>query len=332
MAEAYPQRFVKCLCCQYESDSEADLLNHVTVHCYEKNYRIPCFFCCQSVKTIQLYNRHSKICPKKERIEAESEIIVQSDFFWHCKNCPEKINISGTDSNDDFLKVRDHLFGHSIKKEVVFCPNPKCEISYDLYRSFTRHMRNKHEIPEDFRLRCDGKKYSEIRPEDIFEPITDNSESETEDEQAFLPQSELSSNNEVVQELVDQTELLEQDPSTTDNLFKMNSIIKRNEALFALRLTAKASLSQEIVSEIFSFCEDIHKLKLEFITTKLKQDFAGETNTKIEDAIETAKIMDHLAGLGKAGLSTHYRRDKMLQTYFDFIVPKVTRIELSFYI
>ena len=56
------------------------------------------------------------------------------------------------------------------------------------------------------------------------------------------------------------------------------------------------------------------------------------SHTKIEDAIETAEIMDHLAGLGKAGLSTHYRRDKMLQTYFDFIVPKVTRIELSFYI
>ena len=63
--------------------------------------------------------------------------------------------------------------------------------------------------------------------------------------------------------------------NTTKNadVFAMNSIIEKFEARFALKLSSKDLLARQVVNDVFAFCSDVHSMKLELISTKLKEKF-----------------------------------------------------------
>ena len=61
--------------------------------------------------------------------------------------------------------------------------------------------------------------------------------------------------------------------------------IHRMEALFTLKVTANANLSQEVVDEILAFIEDIHKSKLGYIKHQLTGKFGGENSVKVKTGI-----------------------------------------------
>ena len=100
----------------------------------------------------------------------------------------------------------------------------------------------------------------------------------------------------------------------------IHTAIDRVEASFALKVSCKDLLPQDVVNDIFAFCSQIHSMKLEVITSELKELFANKNNVKIQDVTETISLVDHVTGLGNS-LTTHYRRDQMLKTKFNFIEP-----------
>ena len=69
MAEAFPEQFGRCLNCDFESTNETDFLNHVRIHQYEKDFKIPCFFCPQVLRTFQLHKKHKKTCKGKSALK-----------------------------------------------------------------------------------------------------------------------------------------------------------------------------------------------------------------------------------------------------------------------
>ena len=106
------------------------------------------------------------------------------------------------------------------------------------------------------------------------------------------------------------------------DISKLNSIIRKSECDFALKLTSKCLLPQEVVNDIFSFCQGIHDQKMEFISAKLKKTFIDRNELKIDEVIETAELLNDVAGSGHS-LLTHFKREKLLHSQYDFIKPEV---------
>ena len=117
-------------------------------------------------------------------------------------------------------------------------------------------------------------------------------------------------------------------------LSEMHSSIDKMQAKFFLRLSSKHLLSQEVISDIHSYCEEIHKSKMDFVSLKLQNEF-GERLVTVSKVIETIKLMDNVTGL-KNELSTHYKRDQYFKANFNFIQAEkiilgYTRQIASFY-
>ena len=80
MAEAFPEKlYVRCLSCNFESYNEKDFLNHVRIHQYEKDFRIPCILCPQVLKTFPLYKKHRRkhakgMCLKRNLTQTSQHI------------------------------------------------------------------------------------------------------------------------------------------------------------------------------------------------------------------------------------------------------------------
>ena len=107
-----------------------------------------------------------------------------------------------------------------------------------------------------------------------------------------------------------------EDTLETVDIFALNLAIEKYEAKFALKLSSKHLLARTVVNDIFSFCSDIHAMKLDLITTKLKEKFADSSSLKVDDIIETIDLVDNVTGLGNK-LETHYKRDGILKSRFD---------------
>ena len=100
---------VNCLNCPIKVYSEEELLNHVRIHEHEANFKIPCMFCPQKMKSIRTYRKHRQICNQhslhKEMLresdaESQKESLKESDAesqcYWQCQNCShsEVVNFS----------------------------------------------------------------------------------------------------------------------------------------------------------------------------------------------------------------------------------------------
>ena len=84
-------------------------------------------------------------------------------------------------------------------------------------------------------------------------------------------------------------------------------------------MSAKHTISRDILNDIIQFSERVHSAKLEIMINQLKEDYLD--NQDIEKVLEDLEYMDNVLGL-KENLSTHYRREKYLKTRFSFIEPE----------
>ena len=78
--------------------------------------------------------------------------------------------------------------------------------------------------------------------------------------------------------------------------------------------------SQELVSDIVAFCDDIHKSKIEVIIQLLNRRF-GQDLVQLDQITDTIKLVDGTIGL-REELSTDYRRKKYIKEKFNFIEPE----------
>ena len=322
MAQALSEKKVKCLCCTYENQNENEFLDHVRIHRFEKNYKIPCAFCPQTLKTVKLFYKHKKSCPgrKPNNDQQNHEVDIQSNFFWGCEHCPQKIQINIAQDSNDFNHVTEHLYVHSRNGETVKCPVLSCNKSYEIAKSFSNHY-NIHKVREEFEIKNHLENES-----------TDATESENEQEIQLVNTdsnvaSDVESNSDELQETVDLALAQTQEKMVKSHaeIAQLNAMIQSSEAKFALKMSSISLLPRHTVNDIFSFCDMIHQMKMELIVSKLENKFVDIENLNISDVNETINLVDDVAGLGSQ-LLTHHMREKVLNLHFQFITPKVTRI------
>ena len=128
--------------------------------------------------------------------------------------------------------------------------------------------------------------------------------------------------------------MLDNQPEIISNskISDMHSAIDRMQTVFALKLVAKDLLSQNLVSEIITFCNDVHDSKMDLIAQQLKRK-CSEDSVSIHNVLKKIKLVDHSTGL-KQELSTPYRRTQYFKRKWQFIDPQRTPIgpnEESFY-
>ena len=280
--------------------------------------------CPQELKSFTNYERHKKVCVKLSPIEKGIQREDAETLFWQCKNCSENLPISAVQDITDFKRITKHLYVHARNKERVECP--VCNLSYDLYEALNKHM-NKHKRKEEFLVQREMLNLNEsIERNDLL--FDDSIENDNEIASDTL-QQERETNP-----LHDQPTLPVQD-SLNSSVFELSSNIEKFEASFALKLSSKYLLARNVIDDIFSYCANIHRMKLELITAKLNEKFDENPNINICDVTETIEFVDNIIGLGSK-LDTHYKREKVLKTKFDFIEPErifigKIREEPSFY-
>ena len=101
-------------------------------------------------------------------------------------------------------------------------------------------------------------------------------------------------------------------------------------------MSAKHTISRDILNDIIQFSERVHSAKLEIMINQLNKDYSD--NKDIEKVMEDLEYMDNVLGL-KGKLSTHFRREKYIKERFSFIEPeripiksrKEEETETSFY-
>ena len=113
-------------------------------------------------------------------------------------------------------------------------------------------------------------------------------------------------------DIVESSNDYEDMPDAIDT-YEMNLAIKKFEAKFALKLFSKELLPQRVVNDMFGYSSDIHTMKLEVITTKLKEKFAGKNYVRVEDILEAIHLIDNVTGL-RNKLDTHFKRDQILKS------------------
>lgn len=140
MAQSHTENNVKCLGCDYQTSIEDDFLDHVKSHLFEPNFKIPCMFCFQKLKTVELYKKHKKTCVGIGNSDDTNQQKIEPQSEWQCQNCPEKITISVVLTSVDYGRITTHLKKHVKKREPVNCPNngPSCRSPYNAYTTFNR--------------------------------------------------------------------------------------------------------------------------------------------------------------------------------------------------
>ena len=83
----------------------------------------------------------------------------------------------------------------------------------------------------------------------------------------------------------------------------------------------KHLLSQDLVSEVLAFCNDIHSSKIELINQKLHHRFDSENLVEIDKVTENIKLVDSVTG-SKNDLSSHYKREQYIRNNFKFVEPQ----------
>ena len=97
MASVVSEKKGRCVCCSYESYKESEFLEHLKSHICEKNFKVPCIFCGQTLKDFKTYKKHKKSCVElKAKNHSQMDICdkdLHFDLLWACENCPQKIGI-----------------------------------------------------------------------------------------------------------------------------------------------------------------------------------------------------------------------------------------------
>ena len=321
MAQVNPEIDFTCLSCSYRSDKEKQFLKHVSVHRFEPNFKIKCRVCPQKLKTKRSYRKHKKTCPGLVHVEERNEKETQSKLNWQCPNCPQVIQINSEQSIEDFQReggVKKHLYKHSSTKEIVKCPIVTCpnfDQPYNAYSTFNQHI-NKHIRRKEF----------VVKTTENIQPLPDHNPNSNEDlvhREPLLVEdvepnsiSDSDSSHSDREHQIDLPVLQEQD----NDIYAMNSLIEKTEAIFALKLCSKNLLPQEVVNDVFSFCAQIHEMKLELITKKLNDMYVQDTDLNIQNVTDTVDLIDNATGLG-SNLATHYKREKLFRDKFDIIEP-----------
>lgn len=314
MAEPLPQIVMKCLSCPFRCGNENDFLKHLSVHKFESNFRIPCRFCPQTFKEMKYYMAHKNLCAGQKHCEQTIDPPdVNNHTLWECKNCLEKLVVHSVQNITDYQKVTSHVFQHSRNNEKVKCPF--CNVSYDKYKALNRHV-NIHKAREEFSIQSIDRKFAENLAEHTDEiiPIIPEENSYLNVDQNAMPEVDI-----ITEDIPEIHE--EENVFTFEEIYAMNSEIEQNEAKFALKLSAKHLISREVISEIMSFCSEIHCLKMEFIKAQLHQKFANHNDLKIKNVTDTMDVIDYTVGLKKQLLSP-YQREQYLKLKFQFIEPR----------
>ena len=89
-------------------------------------------------------------------------------------------------------------------------------------------------------------------------------------------------------------------------------------------MKSKHLLSREALDDLFKFQENIHSKKMDLLIHQLKEKSKECDN--LDTVIDTLRLTDKVVGLNEQ-LSTEYKRDNCMKTYFDFIQPERIPIE-----
>ena len=137
MAKSLKPTPKKCLRCNFISENEENYKEHYETHQYENNFFIPCFYCSTTIKNIRGYKKHIKSCKvqlklyPKVNVEPTEESLSESESYWQCKLCTEKIKLKKESNFEDFDKVSKHCKPHA-RSESVACPG--CDRVYTSYQ------------------------------------------------------------------------------------------------------------------------------------------------------------------------------------------------------
>ena len=109
----------------------------------------------------------------------------------------------------------------------------------------------------------------------------------------------------------------DQDVTTSTN--SLTQALTSMEAMFCLKMSAKHTISREILDDIIQFSEQVHSAKLGIMINQLKKDYSD--TDYIKKVTNDLQLMDNVLGL-KEKISTNYRREKYLKQRFNFLEPE----------
>ena len=148
--------FKSCLRCSFTADDEKKHQEHFSIHEYESNFVMSCFFCPQRMRKLRYYKHHTKSCKEayeKSQIESFNEIkpksACKSELTWQCSVCDENLKLSSNQPNlEDFNLVARHFCVHA-KSVRVSCFI--CAKLYSNHQVFLNHV-NIHRKRKKFKL------------------------------------------------------------------------------------------------------------------------------------------------------------------------------------
>ena len=128
-----------CVHCDYKPYNKKDFYAHANVHTFQKRgIKLCCFFCGTQLGSFKVHRRHIANCQNSLNQDAFEQHSIL-DRFWQCTHCQEKIELREQANIDDHKSVTTHLLKH-VKSEVVNCPRPTCDKSFQLYQSMLNHI------------------------------------------------------------------------------------------------------------------------------------------------------------------------------------------------
>jgi hypothetical protein len=333
MNEAKPE-LLSCLNCRFKTDNESEFERHSINHEHEVNFRLKCYYCIQIFSTLKYHRKHVKDCKPNAKSSSPIEDTNQANTIrdecaiWQCKNCDETIEVKEVPNQIDFEAVITHMYKHAKNDEIVDCP--VCAGTFDNYNSFTTHC-NRHRRKRKFNLGVQATTLTSEPTDNVNDSILPYIENDALGDNG----NQVSVPNPVLE--IRQDAANNQETSTfTPTSYSLNSTIEKKESLFALKLQSKHLLPREVINDILTYCGDVHSLKMECITSHLKENFGIEESVEIDKIINAVDVHDSVVGL-QDKLLTDYKRDRYLKATYEFIEPKRIpiyddeNIEVSFY-
>ena len=120
-----------CLKCSFKANDEKSFRGHFSVHEFESNFSLVCFYCPQRMTKLRAYDKHIQSCSFKPGNEKNCKPPdypdlsqtreVLSGLVWECKICHEKFKLKSEPNLEDFKSVTSHCTNHA-KSENVQCP------------------------------------------------------------------------------------------------------------------------------------------------------------------------------------------------------------------
>ena len=306
-------RSLKCEFCNFKTIKEDSLIQHLRKHEHVSNFKIPCPNCPQFFKRFNTFYKHRRRCYGKIRTQAqESQDNAQNQQHWSChvENCTFTVTPEG-DDDSSFVLAQRHCYQHLRSTENVTIKCPVCDKAYERYKSFAWHM-NTH------RARGQVKLIVVARPQEVLDDAI-----ECFEELDFSEAGESTSG--CLDRVAAATEELQE--VTVHDIWTLNSRLKRNEAMFILKMISKHLLSQSAVDDIVSFAADLHSQKLNVVLDVLNYQLENYiAKSKLQEIDCMIRLIDNVTGMS-GSLSSVDSRNNYFKKMFRFIEP--VKIELG---